>query len=64
MAHQRNREQNLVLHAGSAEPPAAEQGGGSPARLTDNMSDMLIRNPAPDGSPSREPVGTYRIISR
>jgi hypothetical protein len=36
---------------------------GSPARLTDSLSDMVRRNPAPDGSPSREPTGIYRIIS-
>jgi len=36
---------------------------GSPARVTENLSDMVVRNPAPDGSPTREPAGTYRIIS-
>jgi hypothetical protein len=62
MAQKQNREQNVVLRAASAEPAAA-QGGGSPARLTESLSDMLVRSPAPDGSPSREPAGTYRIIS-
>lgn len=61
MADRPHREERPVLHAGSANTASAH--GGSPARLTENQSDMLVRNPAPDGSPSREPTGTYRIIS-
>jgi len=60
MPDPRNRDAQFVLQAATSEPAAVQ--GGSPARLTDNLSDMLIRNPAPDGSPSREPAGTYRII--
>lgn len=61
MTDPRNREKHLVLQAGTSEPATPQ--GGSPAHLTDDFSDMLIRNPAPDGSPSRQPSGTYRIVS-
>jgi len=30
---------------------------------TARLSEMAITNPAPDASPSREPTGTYKIIS-
>lgn len=43
-----------------AQQPVTEY--GSPARVTEDLSDMLVRNPAPNGSPSREPMGIYRII--
>jgi hypothetical protein len=26
------------------------------------LSDMAVRNPAPNASPSREPTGVYRIV--
>lgn len=29
---------------------------------SDELSEMVIRDPAPDASPSREPSGTYRIV--
>jgi hypothetical protein len=29
---------------------------------TDGLADLAIQNPAPDASPVREPVGTYRIF--
>ena len=41
---------------------AALPASGSSPRVTENLSDMLVRNPAPDASPSREPTGIYRII--
>jgi hypothetical protein len=43
-----------VLITRSTDPRAAQ--------IADRLSDMATRNPAPDGSPSRQPTGTYRII--
>jgi hypothetical protein len=37
---------------------------GTPARITEGLEDLLVRNPAPDGSPSREPTGIYRIVEQ
>ena len=30
---------------------------------TEKLTELSVKNPAPDSSPSREPSGTYRIIS-
>jgi len=57
-----DREEVVIGRAAQQPQPAPRE--GSPARLTDGLSDMLVRNPAPDGSPSREPTGMYRIITR
>jgi hypothetical protein len=43
-----------------------QQPQSSAARVSEtqsrDVSDMLVRNPAPDGTPSREPTGVYRIV--
>ena len=52
-----NEEQTTAV-ARAADPGAAP----TSCSRTENLSDMLVRNPAPDGSPSREPTGVYRII--
>ena len=30
--------------------------------ITARLGDMLVRNPAPDASPSREPIGIHRVV--
>jgi hypothetical protein len=32
------------------------------ARASVKLEDMVVRNPSPDASPSRQPSGKYRII--
>ncbi len=58
----RNQGSSDPRHVVTTRAAAAAAADASPGRLSENLSDMLVRNPAPDGSPTREPTGTYRII--
>lgn len=57
---QSDGEQRAAHAAGCIRAPVAP----SPTQKTEDLSDMGVRNPAPDASPSREPTGIYRIIRR
>jgi hypothetical protein len=55
---QSSNEGRTAVVARAANPAPAPMSSSQ----TENLSDMVVRNPAPDGSPSREPNGMYRII--
>ena len=45
-------------------PPCAPQASDPmPVIGAETLAELAVKNPAPDSSPSREPTGTYRIIS-
>ncbi len=49
-----------------AKPSARQEGRASyptPVVGVDKLVELSVTNPAPDSSPSREPTGTYMIIS-
>lgn len=60
--HQKKHQAPIAPANGSAAAVAVPVNAGSAIHI-EGLTDLAVRNPAPDASPSRAPTGTYRVVS-